>query len=131
MGGLINLSAIGKINLRSAVLLTAVIVSALAVLLVGGFLTPRGFGVAVVVVMTVGAFVLYVSLKSLARQQGSDTSPSQSAKKPAKGLYFRVAIILGLFVVSAFATRGGPLLPRLIGAGVLILFLLGTIIARR
>ena len=44
-----------------------------------------------------------------------------------KGVYIRVAVILALLVLSAWATKGGPWLPRLIGASMLVLFLIGTL----
>jgi hypothetical protein len=131
MGGLINLRDNSKIGLWIIVLLTAVTVSALAAVMVLGLLTPRDFGIVAGGVTAAAAIAFYFCLKSFARQRGSNVTPTQSVRKSAKGLYLRIGIILSLFVVSALATRGGPLLPRLIGASVLILYLVGSVIARR
>jgi len=120
----ISQGAAKNFNLRVAAVVTAGILGLLAALFLGGTLTLRNFGIAGLVVMAVSGAAWYFTLKSSPRR-------NQEAKMSVKGFYIRVAVILALLVFSAWATRGGPWLPRLIGASVLVLFLIGTLRARR
>jgi len=77
--------------------------------------------------MVVCGAVWYFALKSFPRPVNANVTRNQSTKMTVKGVYIRVAVILALLVLSAWATKGGPWLPRLIGASMLVLFLIGTL----
>lgn len=114
---------------RVALLLTVIIIGVVAALFVGGVLTARGLGIAGLFAMFVSAAIWYFIIRSsLARPAETGEGLNESANRSSEGLYIRVAVILGLLVFSAWETRGGPWLPRMIGASVLILYLLGTVV---
>jgi drug/metabolite transporter (DMT)-like permease len=119
-----------KTKLRAAVLMTVTILGVLVALFAGGILTPRGFGIAGLFAMLISGMVWYFAISSVDRPMERPLGQKETAGLGSRGLYIRVAIILTLLVFAAWETRGGPLLPRLIGASILILFLLGTIRAK-
>lgn len=119
-----------KVNLRAAVLTTLTILGTLIALFAGGILTPRGFGVAGILTMFICGAIWYFAVSSLDRSVERRVGRKESERLGSRGLYFRVAVILALLVFSAWETKGGPLLPRLIGGSVLVLFLIGTIRAK-
>ena len=118
-------------NLRVAVVVQVTVLGLLTALLLGGTFTPRGFGIAGIAAMVVCGAVWYFALKPFPQPVNADVTRNQGTKISVKGIYIRVAVILALLVFSAWATKGGPWLPRLIGASMLVLFLIGTLRARR
>ena len=107
------------------------ILGLITALFVGGALTPRGFGIAGLAAMAACGAVWYFALKSFPRTVNANVTRNQGTRISVKGFYIRVAVILALLVFSAWATKGGPWLLRLIGASVVVLFLIGTLRARR
>jgi hypothetical protein len=117
-----------SINLQVAVVVTVTILGILTALFAGGMLTPRGFGVAGLLAMFVSGVIWYLRIKAEAQSIATEESSlKQSRRISARALYVRVAVILALLVFSAWETRGGPWLPRLIGASILLIFLVGTV----
>jgi len=121
-------------NLRVAVVAAAVvnvtILGLIIALFLGGALTPRRFGIAGLSAIAVSGAVWYLAL-NFPPPLDANVSRNQGTKINANGFSVRVAVILALLVFSAWATRGGPWLPRLIGASMLMLFLIGALRSRR
>ena len=124
-------TVMNSISVRIAVLVTVATFGILTALFVEGILTPRGFGIAGLLVIFGFAAIWYLMIRASARSNDAGGSPRESTNKTGRGLYFRVAVILALLIFSAWETRGGPWLPRLVGASILILFLIGTVRASR
>jgi protein-S-isoprenylcysteine O-methyltransferase Ste14 len=113
------------------VVVTLTILGLLTALLLGGTLTPRGFGIAGLAAMALCGAVWYFALKSFPRPLNANVTQNQGTKMSVKGFYIRIVVILALLFFYAWATKGGPWLPRLIGAAILVLFLIATLRARR
>jgi len=62
-------------------------------------------------------------------QAGSTTSSAIIGSRN-KAMAVQVAVLLLLLLVAFWLTRGGPWAPRLIGASMLVLFLIGTILRK-
>jgi hypothetical protein len=120
-----------NLKLRVAVVVNVAIIGLIAVLFIGGALTPRGFGIAGLAAMAVCAVVWYFALKSLRRPLNASVTGNQVTRTNDKGTYIRIAVIVALLVFATWASKGGPLLPRLIGASVLMLYLFATLRGRR
>jgi hypothetical protein len=118
-------------NLRVAVVVTLTILGLLTALLLGGTLTPRGFGIAGLAAMALCGAVWYFALKSFPLPLNANVTQNQGTKMSVKGFNIRIALILALLFFSAWAAKGGSWLPRLIGAAILVLFLIATLRARR
>jgi hypothetical protein len=127
----ISQGATKSFNIRVAVVVNVTSLGLITALFIRGVLTPRGLGIAGLAAMAVCGAVWYFALKSFPWPVNANIARNRGTKTSVKGLYVRVALILTLLVFSAWATKGGPWLPRLIGASVLVLFLIGTLRARR
>ena len=116
--GLIGISVVTMVAL--AVLVLCVLTGALA---------PRSFAKVCAVVMIISTFTWTLLLKR--------TNGDAEALSPTSGTILKtrntnkrvqVALLLLLLIVSSWLTRGGPWAPRLIGASMLVLFLIGTML---
>lgn len=112
-----------------AVAVTATALGLLTACLVGDILTPRGFGLASLAAMVLCTFMWYHTLKG-SRRNIKDLE-RQNAKSDRGSIYVRLTLFLFLMIYGAWATRGGPWLPRMIGATMLSLFYVGVISSRR
>jgi hypothetical protein len=96
-----------------------------------GSLAPRSFGIDCAIVMIISTFTWAFLLK---RTRGDlealNTRNNALAKSGNKSKAVQVALLLLLMFVSFWLTRGGPWVPRLIGASMLVLFLIGTILRK-
>ena len=115
-------------NFPVAFIANLIIVGLLAALAVGGVLTPRGFGITGLAALILCGLIWYVAAKSV-RPLNTSVILNQGTKTNDKGLYIRVAVVLVLLAFGA--TAEGPWWPKLIGASVLMLYLIGTLRARR
>ena len=115
-------------NLRFQIALatTAAVFAVFAALLTGRMLTPRGFGIAGLVTMTLCGYVWYRALKSPV-STNAGVSQRQSLTWKDKRVYLRLAPFLIVLAFASWATRGGPWLPRLIGMIMLLLFSVGAV----
>jgi cobalamin synthase len=105
-----------------------VIVGALGLLtafLIEGRLNQQTFAIACVIVMVLAVVTWTVLLKRSNQPAGSSSPPNVSKKK---GL--QVALLLLFLALVFWLTRGGPWIPRLIGASMLILFITGTVLRK-
>jgi hypothetical protein len=108
-----------------------VVVAALTLLVVTGFLTPQRFALAGLGVMVVGAIAWSILLK---RSRGGsdeiDTNADGKVQGGERPKYILVTLLLLWLVATFWMTRGGPWGPRLVGAAVLVLVLVGVILRR-
>ena len=119
-----------KRNLRTWIAVPVVIAGALGLLtalLIEGRLNQQTFAIGCVIVMVL-AVVIWTALLKRSNQfagspdgAGSSSPPNASRKK---GL--QVALLLLFLALAFWMTRGGPWIPRLIGASMLVLFIMGT-----
>ena len=123
--------AMKNASLRIAVVVTATVLGVLTVLGIAGMLTPRSFGIAGLAAMVVCGSVWYFAVKSVSRSTDASASQNQNTRTGGKGFYFQIAVFLIFLAFAAWATRGGPWLPRLLGASMLVLFGVGALRARR
>jgi protein-S-isoprenylcysteine O-methyltransferase Ste14 len=114
-------------NLRLAVVVNVTILGLITDLFMEGALTPRGFGIAGLAAVAVCGAIWYFALKYFPRTVNANVTRNKDTKMSVKGFYVRVAVIVALLAFSILATKGGPWLPRLIGASVLVLFLIGIL----
>lgn len=86
-----------------------------------GRVNQQVFAVSCVVAMALATVVWTAILKRSGRPSEVDAGTQVGKKKAAQ------VVLLVLFLVVAFwMTRGGPWVPRLIGASMLVLFIVGT-----
>ena len=97
----------------------------LTALLIEGRLNQQTFAIACVIVMVLAVVIWTVLLKRSNQPAGSSSPPNASKKK---GL--QVALLLLFLALAFWMTRGGPWIPRLIGASVLVLFITGTVLRK-
>ncbi len=99
----------------------------LVFLLIGGRLTPQTFAIGCVIVMTLAAAVWTVLLKRSDRPiEIAKRASSAIARNDGKKKAIQVAALLLFLAVVLWLTRGGPWIPRLIGAFMLLLFTTGV-----
>jgi hypothetical protein len=122
--------AMKNISLQLAVLVTATVLGLLTALFIGGILTPHSFGIAGLAAMVICGSAWYCALKPFSPSDAG-IFQRQSTTSRGKGFYLRVAAILIVVAFAVWATRGGPGLPRLIGASMLLLFCIGRLCFRR
>jgi hypothetical protein len=109
----------------------AIVMAMLVFLVISGVLNPHNFALLCVGVMSVSAVVWFILLKRAnVRNDKFDATNSSDAQGSGRSKYVRVALLLLLLVVSFWLTRGGPWAPRLVGASVLVLFLIGTMLKK-
>src|SRR6201996_4179352 len=106
-------------------LATALAVAVLVILMVRGILAPQAFALCCVVVMVVAASTWSLMLRNAEeRSQIESTTDSARIRTHGKSKVFIVAGIAIFLLLSFWMTRGGPWLPRLIGACFLIALLM-------
>ena len=99
----------------------------LVFLLIGGRLTPQTFAVGCVIVMALAAAAWTVLLKRSNRPiEIAERASSASARNGGKKKAIQIAALLLFLAVVLWMTRGGPWIPRLIGAFMLLLFTTGV-----
>lgn len=109
----------------------SIAVAALTFLVVTGSLTPQRFALACLGVMVVGTIAWSVLLKrSSGGSDEIDTNADGKVQGGKRPKYILVTLLLLWMVASFWMTRGGPWLPRLVGAAVLVLVLVGAILRR-
>jgi hypothetical protein len=95
------------------------VISGLLYLLLAGVVDSQRFGIAGLGVMTVAAFALYF----VSRRENACTDQAKNLKGQSnKSQYVWAALLLLWLLVALWATRGGPWLPRLVGALFLVLY---------
>jgi cobalamin synthase len=97
----------------------------LTALLIEGRLNQQTFAIACVIVMVLAVVTWTVLLKRSNQPAGSSSPPNVSKKK---GL--QVALLLLFLALGFWLTRGGPWVPRLIGASMLVLFITGIVLRK-
>jgi len=106
-----------------------IIVGALGVLtalLTEGRLSQQAFAMGCVVVMVLAVITWTIlSKRSNRSTQSPDMAASPSSPNTGKKKGLQVALLLLFLVIVLWATRGGPWIPRLIGASMLLLFTAG------
>ena len=110
-------------------IVTAIAVAALVLLAITGTLSAPRFAIGCVGVIGVSAVIWFILLK----RGGADSFKTNGVSKAQNGnraKYVRVAILLLLLIAGFLITRGGPWIPRLLGASVLMLFWIGTIVRK-
>ena len=93
----------------------------LTALLIEGRLNQQTFAIGCVIVMVLAVVISPLLLKRSNQPAGSSSPPNASKKK---GL--QVALLLLFLALVIWMTRGGPWIPRLIGASMLVLFTTGV-----
>jgi cobalamin synthase len=117
-------------NMRTWIGVSVIIVGALGLLtalLTGARLSQQTFAMGCVIVMVLAVITWTVLLKrSNGSPQSSDRATSSSSRNTGKKKGLQVGLLLIFLVIVFWVTRGGPWIPRLIGASVLILFTTGV-----
>jgi len=91
------------------------VIAALLYFLLAGVADSQTFGIAGLGVMTVAAFAWH--FVSRRENVGTDQAEPKNLKGQGdKGQYIWAAVLLLWLLVALWATRGGPWLPRLVGA---------------
>lgn len=118
-----------KGNLRTWIGVPVVIVGALGLLttlLIEGRLNQQTFAIGCVIVMVLAVVIWTVLLKRSSQPAGSsDGAGSSSFPNASKKKSLQVVLLLLFLALVFWMTRGGPWIPRLIGASVLLLFTAG------
>jgi hypothetical protein len=130
MAELFGRGAMKNLSLRPVVVVTATVLGVLTALLIGGILTPRSFGLVGLASLVACGSALSLAIKN-ASPRDESILQRRSTTFRDKGFYLRIAAFLIVLAFAVWATRGGPWLPRLIGASMLLLFLIGTLYSRR
>ena len=106
--------------------------AALVLFVVTGLLNTQGFAMACLGIMIVSAIVWFMLLKRDKERSVNNVDSTNvfQAQSHDRTKYIGVAVLLLLLIVASWLTRGGLLVPRLIGASVLVLFLIGTIVRK-
>ena len=118
-----------KRDLRAWIGVLIVIVGALGLLttlLIEGHLNQQTFAIGCVIVMVLAAAIWTVLLKRANQPAGTyDGADSSSLPKASKKKALQIVSLLIFLALVFWVTRGGPWLPRLIGASMLLLFTAG------
>lgn len=111
---------------------TTLAVAVLVFLFVTGVLNPQSFAMGCLVVMGISSTIWYVLLKRGSKHaDGFEITIEPRHQSSNKTKHVKVAVILLWLVASFWITRGGPWPPRLIGASVVVLFLIGTMLQKQ
>ncbi len=111
-------------------LIFVAMLAALAIAVVFGGLSPRVFALLAVVLM-VFPFLRY---RKLFQAAAKEPQPFEATKatdvllSQARSAKVRIGTLTALGCFAIWETRGGPLAPRLIGLGMLLLLLAGNIL---
>jgi hypothetical protein len=110
-------------------LVTALAIAVLVILMIREILAPQAFALCCVVVMVIAAAAWFLLLRSAkGTSQVESTMDSVRMQTHGKSKIFIVAGIVIFLPLSLWMTRGGPWLPRLIGASFLIALLIGNLL---
>jgi len=108
---------------------TMIAIAVLVFFVFTGSLAPRSFAIGCVIVMISSTFTWTFLLRRTAGDpEALRATSNETVKITNKSKHVQVTLLLVLLVVSFWLTRGGPWVPRLIGAFMLVLFLIGTIL---
>jgi len=116
-----------------SIAISVVSMAAFAVLVffvIKGSLAPRTFAIDCAIVMIISTLTWTFLLKRTRSDADALSTTSAIIKSSYKTKDVEVAVLLLLLFVSFGLTRGGPWAPRLIGASILVLFLIGTILRK-
>jgi hypothetical protein len=103
----------------------AIALSALVVLFVEGWLTPRQFGIGGLIVL-VATCVAFTTAFVQRRTTSPSAWPTPHGSRRAK--YLKVTAIVLYWALALWLTRDGPIAAKLVGSFMLMLFLIATII---
>jgi len=107
------------------------VVGLLTVFVIEGRLSPQTFARIWLVVIALAFIVLTVLLKRSNRlTEVPDGATSSSPRNVSKKKAIQVALLLLWLVAAFWITRGGPWIPRLIGAAMLVLFFTATVLRK-
>lgn len=117
-------------NMRTWIAVPVALVGALGLLtalLIEERLNQQTFAIGCVIVMVLAVVIWTVLLKSSNQPAGSsDGAESASPPNASKKKGIQVALLLLFLALVFWMTRGGPWVPRLIGASMLLLFTTGV-----
>ena len=108
-------------RMKGRTFVACAVISGLLYLLLAGVVDSQRFGIAGLGVMTVAAFALYF----VSRRENACTDQAEAKNlkgQSNKSQYVWAALLLLWLLVALWATRGGPWLPRLVGALFLVLY---------
>ena len=95
---------------------------------VKGTISPRAFAFGCAGVMVVGIITLSILLKHpLTLAEASAAIPQPRAQMSKRRKRVVVVLVLVWLGFALWLTRGGPWAPRLVGASVVLLYLIGTL----
>jgi hypothetical protein len=103
----------------------AIALSALVVLFVEGWLTPRQFGIGGLIVL-VATCVAFTTAFVRRRTTSPSAWPTPHGSRRAK--YLKITAIVLYWGLALWLTREGPIVAKLVGSFMLMLFLIATII---
>jgi hypothetical protein len=127
-----HVRSVAKLMLAfSACLLCAVLIAVLA--LNNGVLSPRGLGIILALLCLGGIFIFTIAFQRMARKNAAEGSETRTSERTIMLSVLewikqhRIGVlVLSLWLVACFwLTRGGPWIPRLIGAFFALLFTIG------
>ena len=108
------------------------VVAIVAGMFIAGLLEAKVFAVASLAAMAITAFVCIGALNQRPDPRGAGELGDHSVARAIQPkMLVRLVVGLVLLVTSLWLTRGGPWLPRLVRATVLMLYLVGSLLARR
>ena len=123
----INMYSKRKPGSMAISVVTMIALAVLVLFVLTGALAPRSFAIACAVVMIISIFTWTLLLKRTSEDaEALSTTSGAILKSRNISKRVQVALLLLLLIVSFWLTRGGPWVPRLIGASMLVLFLIGT-----
>lgn len=120
-------------NIVSSIGVPALIIvslSLLTLLEVEGLLTPKRFAVSCVIVMISAGIIWSVCLTKRLNGTSPETSSIDAGQVNNKKKQIQIAMVLIFLVLATWMTRGGPWLPRLVGAFMLLLFMTGIVLRK-
>lgn len=122
-----------NINLNVAITVPVLIAALLSLLVleIQGHLTPQRFAASCALVM-ISAVVLWSILlpRTGPLAETSTKPPSVDNRKLNKKKRLQIILVLLWLITATWITRGGPWLPRLVGAAMLLLFATGIILRK-
>ena len=116
-------------SMTTKFVIPAMIAAALSILvslLLQGRLTPQMFAISYLIVMAAAVVIWTLLLKRLATTQDVRVQTSTAGIRTGSGKKPLQVSLLFIFLVGMmWMTRGGPAVPRLVGASFLLLFISG------
>lgn len=125
----VNMSLKRKTGLIVISVVTMIALAVLTLFVLTDSLAPRSFAMGCTVVMIISTFTwIFLLRRASGGPDALSTTSGATVKSRNKNKHVQVALLLLLLFVSFWLTRSGPWVPRLIGASMLVLFLIGTIL---